>query len=91
VASSAIATIVSFIVAATGWLAWRLHRINSPLAPDAEFSAPPAREPGKILKTVLKVGVPTGVQTHRHLSCRELRCSRWSTVMAPTPQRHTVR
>ncbi|SFU29409.1 putative efflux protein, MATE family [Polaromonas sp. YR568] len=60
VASSAIATIVSFIVAA-GWLAWRLHRIKSPLAPDAEFRRHLRVNPA-ILKTVLKVGVPTGVQ-----------------------------
>lgn len=60
VASSAIATIVSFIVAA-GWLAWRLHRIKSPLAPDAEFRRHLRVNP-RILKTVLKVGVPTGVQ-----------------------------
>ncbi len=60
VASSAIATIVSFIVAA-GWLAWRLHAIKSPLAPDAEFRRHLRVNPA-ILKTVLKVGVPTGVQ-----------------------------
>lgn len=60
VASSAIATIVSFIVAA-GWLAWRLHRIKSPLAPDAEFRRHLRVNPA-ILKTVLRVGVPTGVQ-----------------------------
>jgi len=60
VASSAIATIVSFIVAA-GWLAWRLNRIKSPLAPDAEFRRHLRVNPA-ILKTVLKVGVPTGVQ-----------------------------
>ncbi|AYQ29403.1 MULTISPECIES: MATE family efflux transporter [unclassified Polaromonas] len=60
VASSAIATIVSFIVAA-GWLAWRLHRIKSPLAPDAEFRRHLRVNPA-ILKTVLKVGIPTGVQ-----------------------------
>lgn len=60
VASSAIATIVSFIVAAA-WLAWRLHRIKSPLAPDAEFRSHLRVNPA-ILKTVLKVGVPTGVQ-----------------------------
>jgi putative MATE family efflux protein len=60
VASSAIATIVSFIVAA-GWLAWRLHRIKSPLAPDAEFRRHLRVNPA-ILRTVLKVGIPTGVQ-----------------------------
>jgi putative MATE family efflux protein len=60
VASGAAATVVSFVVA-TGWLAWRLRRKHSPLAPDAEFLRH-MRVDMKILKTVLKVGVPTGVQ-----------------------------
>jgi len=60
VASSAVATILSFILS-TSWLAWRLHRIKSPLAPDAEFRRHLRVNP-TILKTVLRVGVPTGVQ-----------------------------
>lgn len=60
VASSAVATILSFIIS-TAWLAWRLHRIKSPLAPDAEFRRHLRVNPA-ILKTVLRVGVPTGVQ-----------------------------
>ncbi len=54
------ATILSFLVA-TAWLARRLHAIKSPLAPDAEFRRHLRVNPA-ILKTVLRVGVPTGVQ-----------------------------
>lgn len=60
VASGAAATVVSFILATT-WLGFRLRRIGSPLAPDAAFAHSLRINPG-ILKTVLKVGVPTGVQ-----------------------------
>jgi len=60
VASGAAATVVSFVVA-TVWLAFRLRRTKSPLAPDAAF-ARSMRIDFAILKTVLKVGVPTGVQ-----------------------------
>lgn len=60
VASGAAATVVSFIVA-TVWLAFRLRRRESALAPDAEFARNLRVDP-KILMTVLKVGVPTGVQ-----------------------------
>ena len=60
VASGAAATVVSFVVATT-WLAFRLRARKSPLAPDAEFVRHMRIDP-KILKTVLKVGVPTGVQ-----------------------------
>ena len=60
VASSAAATVVSFLVA-TIWLAFRLRAKNSPLAPDAEFFRY-LRINLKILKSVLKIGVPTGVQ-----------------------------
>jgi putative MATE family efflux protein len=60
VASGAAATVASFVVA-TVWLGFRLRRTKSPLAPDAEF-ARRMRIDLKILKTVLKVGVPTGVQ-----------------------------
>ncbi len=60
VASGAVASVLS-MVTATAWLAFRLRRIRSPLAPDAEFVRH-MRVNGKILKTVLKVGVPTGVQ-----------------------------
>ncbi|RYY57305.1 MAG: MATE family efflux transporter, partial [Comamonadaceae bacterium] len=60
VASGAAATVVSFVVA-TIWLAFRLRRAKSPLAPDRAF-ARSMRIDFAILKTVLKVGVPTGVQ-----------------------------
>ena len=60
VASGAVASVLS-MVTATAWLAFRLRRIRSPLAPDAEF-ARHMRINGSILKTVLKIGVPTGVQ-----------------------------
>lgn len=60
VASGAAATVVSFVVA-TVWLAFRLRRMKSPLAPDRDF-ARCMRIDVTILKTVLRVGVPTGVQ-----------------------------
>lgn len=60
VASGAAATVVSFVIA-TSWLVFRLRAKKSPLAPDADFAHKLRIDP-KILKTVLKVGVPTGVQ-----------------------------
>ena len=60
VASSAAATVVSFLIA-TIWLAFRLRTKNSPLAPDAEFLRYLSINL-KILKSVLRIGVPTGVQ-----------------------------
>ncbi|MDO9404282.1 MAG: MATE family efflux transporter [Polaromonas sp.] len=60
IASSAIATIVSFIVA-TLWMAFWLRRKNSPLAPDADFWRNLRVQP-VLLRAVLKIGVPTGVQ-----------------------------
>ncbi|MDM0110965.1 MATE family efflux transporter [Variovorax sp. J22R133] len=60
VASGACATVVGFIVA-TVWLAFHLRSKKSPLAPDADFVRHLKINP-KLLKGVLKVGVPTGVQ-----------------------------
>ncbi|MES2360826.1 MAG: MATE family efflux transporter [Pseudomonadota bacterium] len=60
VASGAAATVISFVIA-TSWLGFRLRAKKSPLAPDADFARHLRIDP-KILKTVLKVGVPTGVQ-----------------------------
>ncbi|MGJ7489826.1 MATE family efflux transporter [Variovorax sp. ZT4R33] len=60
VASGAVATVLSFVLA-TAWLGFRLRRTKSALAPDAEFARRLRIDPA-ILKTVLKVGVPTGVQ-----------------------------
>ncbi|WP_085656360.1 MATE family efflux transporter [Pseudomonas sp. B11(2017)] len=48
-------------LAAMGWLAWRLIRKGHPLAPDREFFAA-LRLDGAILGTVLRIGLPTGVQ-----------------------------
>ena len=61
VASGAWATAVAFVVA-TLWLGWRLRHRKSPLAPDADFMRHLRINP-KLLKAVLKIGVPTGVQT----------------------------
>lgn len=61
VASGAWATTIAFVVA-TLWLGWRLKRRKSPLAPDAAFVRH-LRVDFKLLKAVLKIGVPTGVQT----------------------------
>ncbi len=60
VTSGAWATVVSFVVATT-WLAFHLRRKKSPLAPDADFMRHLRIRPA-LLKAVLKVGVPTGVQ-----------------------------
>ena len=59
-ASGAVASLVSMLTATT-WLAFRLRRIKSPLAPDAQFLQQ-LRIKLQILKPVLKIGVPTGVQ-----------------------------
>ena len=59
-ASGAVASLVSMLTATT-WLAFRLRRIQSPLAPDAQF-VQQLRIKLQILKSVLKIGVPTGVQ-----------------------------
>jgi putative MATE family efflux protein len=61
VASGAWATTVAFVVA-TIWLGWRLRQRKSPLAPDADFMRHLRIDP-KLLRAVLKIGVPTGVQT----------------------------
>jgi putative MATE family efflux protein len=60
VASGAAATVVSFVVA-TLWLGWRLRARKSPLAPDVEF-ARHLRVDLTLLRSVLTIGVPTGVQ-----------------------------
>ena len=60
VASAAAATVVSFTVA-TLWMGWRLRRMQSPLAPTRAF-ARHLRIDGKLLKSVLRIGMPTGVQ-----------------------------
>lgn len=60
VTAGAWATVVGFTVA-TLWLAFHLRRKKSPLAPDADFVRHLRINP-RLLKGVLKVGVPTGVQ-----------------------------
>jgi putative MATE family efflux protein len=60
VASGAAATVVSF-VAATVWLGWRLRVQRSPLAPDRDLLRHMRIDWG-LLRKVLKIGVPTGVQ-----------------------------
>ncbi|WP_447775289.1 MATE family efflux transporter [Variovorax boronicumulans] len=60
VAAGAWASVLSFAVATT-WLGFRLRQKKSPLAPDAEFFRCLRIQP-QLLKAVLKIGVPTGVQ-----------------------------
>ena len=60
VASAAAATVVSFTVA-TLWMGWRLRRMRSPLAPTRVF-ARHMHIDGQLLKAVLRIGMPTGVQ-----------------------------
>ncbi len=60
VASGAVATTLSFLIALT-WLAFFLRRRNHPLAPDAVLVRHLWVD-WSVLKTVLKIGVPTGIQ-----------------------------
>lgn len=60
VASAAAATVVSFTVA-TLWLAWRLRRLKSPMAPNRAL-AQHMRIDRRLLMSVLRIGMPTGVQ-----------------------------
>ncbi len=59
-ASAAYASAVA-LTAATAWLGWRLRRLGSPLAPDRAFVRAMRPDPA-LLGTVLRIGVPTGVQ-----------------------------
>ena len=60
VASAAAATVVSFTVA-TLWMGWRLRRLGSPLAPTRAFARHLRIQPA-LLRGVLRIGLPTGVQ-----------------------------
>ncbi|MCJ0763293.1 MATE family efflux transporter [Variovorax sp. CYS-02] len=60
VTASAWASVVSMLVA-SAWLGWYLLRKRHPLAPDALFIRSMRIDP-KLLRTVLRIGVPTGVQ-----------------------------
>lgn len=59
VTSAAWATLLS-MTAASLWLAWHLRRRGHPLAPDASF-ARHLRVRWTLLKTVLRLGLPTGL------------------------------
>ena len=60
VASAAVASAVSLTVA-MAWLCWRLVRMKHILAPTPELIAHIRLDP-KVLKLVLRLGIPTGVQ-----------------------------
>jgi len=60
VASGAWASVLSYAVA-LAWLAWYLRRRGHPLAPDAAFLRLVRLDP-VLLKKVLRIGLPTGVQ-----------------------------
>ena len=60
VASAAVASLVSLVVA-MAWLAWYLLRRKHPLAPNAALLRC-VRLDWNVLDTVLRIGVPTGVQ-----------------------------
>lgn len=60
VASGAAATTIAFLIA-LAWLAFFLRRRNHPLAPDAVLARHLWVDFG-VLRTVLKIGVPTGIQ-----------------------------
>ncbi len=60
VASAAVASAVSLVIA-MAWLAWRLLRMKHALAPTRELLSRVRLDP-KVLKLVLRLGVPTGIQ-----------------------------
>lgn len=60
VASAPYGALASFTVA-LGWLAWYLRRKQHPFAPTAEFFRHFSID-GKILKSVLRIGIPTALQ-----------------------------
>lgn len=60
VPSAAVAALISLIVALS-WLSWYLIRRKDPLAPTRELFAH-IRLDWNILKTVLRLGIPTGLQ-----------------------------
>lgn len=57
---AAAASIVSFL-AALGFMSWRMRRMNHPLAPDLELLRV-LRVDTKLLRLVVRIGLPTGVQ-----------------------------
>ncbi|WP_280189047.1 MATE family efflux transporter [Delftia sp. PS-11] len=60
VASAGVSLIIGYSLA-LAWLGWRLRRIGSPLAPDAQLGKA-MRIDKALLKSILRVGIPTGVQ-----------------------------
>lgn len=60
VASAGVSMIIGFTLA-LAWLCWRLRRIASPLAPNAALWKA-MRIDRTLLKSILRVGIPTGVQ-----------------------------
>jgi putative MATE family efflux protein len=60
VTSAAVASICSFL-AALGFLFWHMRRRNHPLAPDRELLHALRIQP-RLLKLVVRIGLPTGVQ-----------------------------
>ncbi len=60
VASAGVSMILGFTLA-LAWLGWRLRRIASPLAPNAALWKA-MRIDRTLLKSILRVGIPTGVQ-----------------------------
>ncbi len=60
VASAGVSMILGFTLA-LAWLGWRLRRIGSPLAPNAALWKA-MRIDRTLLKSILRVGIPTGVQ-----------------------------
>ncbi len=60
VPSAAVAALIS-LIAALGWLFWYLIRRKDPLAPTTELLRH-VRFDWNILKTVLRLGIPTGMQ-----------------------------
>jgi putative MATE family efflux protein len=60
VTSAAVASICAFL-AALGFLFWHMRRRNHPLAPDRELLHALRIDP-RLLKLVVRIGLPTGVQ-----------------------------
>lgn len=61
VAAAAAASIAAFI-AALAYMAWRMRRLHHPLSPDAQLMRC-VRLDGAIVRLVMRIGLPTGVQT----------------------------
>jgi len=60
VTSAAVGAVVSFVIT-LAWLAWHMRRKGHALAPNAELGRH-MRIDGRILKQVLRIGIPTAMQ-----------------------------